>query len=202
MRLGALILTGGASSRMASDKAQLPWLGIRAVDRVAALARAAGAEVVLTVGPTDYGLPTIADEPAGGGPAAGVMAGCARLATEGCDRALVLAVDAPTARPEDLAPLLAEAGTGAAYVRLHFPMVVSLAALPAETGANWAMARLADAAGVRRLPCPPDIWPRLRGANTPDERDALLRDLVRFEDAQAPGDHAAGGSPIAPNATV
>ena len=38
--LGAMILTGGASSRMGVDKATQLWEGIAAVERVAALARA------------------------------------------------------------------------------------------------------------------------------------------------------------------
>ena len=37
MSLGALILTGGASSRMGEDKALLEWGGVRAVDRLVAL---------------------------------------------------------------------------------------------------------------------------------------------------------------------
>ena len=36
VKLGAIILTGGASSRMGADKAEALWLGVRAVDRVAA----------------------------------------------------------------------------------------------------------------------------------------------------------------------
>src|SRR4051794_11241884 len=55
MELGALILTGGASSRMGVDKAAAAWSGVRAVDRVVALAKALGAQPVLTAGAVDYG---------------------------------------------------------------------------------------------------------------------------------------------------
>jgi molybdopterin-guanine dinucleotide biosynthesis protein A len=171
-----MILTGGASSRMGADKAALDWGGLRAVDRAAALARAAGAEVVLTVGARSYGLPLVAEAPAGAGPAVAVAAGCAALAAQGCDRVLVLAVDAPTIRPEDLAPLLAAGPRGAAYEGLHLPLVIDPAAVP-DAPTDTALGRLLDRAGVARLPCPPDATLRLRGANTPAEREALLLDL-------------------------
>ena len=61
LKLGVAILTGGASSRMGEDKAAADWLGVRAVDRVAALARALGAVAVVTVGRADHGLPFAAD---------------------------------------------------------------------------------------------------------------------------------------------
>ncbi|RAK51360.1 molybdenum cofactor guanylyltransferase [Phenylobacterium deserti] len=175
MRLGAMILTGGASSRMGADKAALIWDGLRAVDRVAELARAAGADSVMTVGAVDYGLPFVADEPAFGGPVGGVLAGCQALAAQACRRILVLAVDAPTIQPRDLTPLLAVEAPGAAYEGLHFPLVLDLTALPRDAAADWPMARLAERAGVRRLPCDDADRLRLRGANTPEEREVLLR---------------------------
>ena len=65
-RLGALVLTGGRSSRMGLDKAAQDWGGVRAVDRVFALASATGAEPVLTVGAYDHGLPFAPDPTAYG----------------------------------------------------------------------------------------------------------------------------------------
>src|SRR5689334_8924323 len=99
--LGAVILTGGAGLRMGADKAELEWGGRRAVDRLADLARSLGAAAIVTAGPRDYGLPVAAEDPPGGGPAAGVVAGARAL---GLTRVLVLAVDAPTLTAEDLAP--------------------------------------------------------------------------------------------------
>ena len=43
MSLGAVILTGGSSRRMGADKAAELWFGVRAVDRVAEVARDCGA---------------------------------------------------------------------------------------------------------------------------------------------------------------
>jgi molybdopterin-guanine dinucleotide biosynthesis protein A len=163
---------------MGSDKAVVSWDGERAVDRVAALARAVGAETVFSAGAGDYGLPSAPEVEAGGGPVAGVMAGAMRLASLGVDRMLVLAVDAPTIQADDLAPLLGAPSPGAAYAHLHLPLVVDLTALPAEAGAGWSMARLIEAAGLTLIPPPETAAARLRGANTPAEREALLAELA------------------------
>ncbi len=169
--LGAVILCGGGSTRMGSDKALLDWGGVRAVDRVAELARAVGATVVLTAG-RDYGLDWVPDPQEGAGPVGGVLAGATALAARGCARALVLAVDAPTLRPEDLAPLLA-AQTGATFDVSPVPMVLPLDALPEGAQAGWPLRRLVERAGLAVLECPEGAWARLLGANTPEERDRL-----------------------------
>ncbi|HEY0647184.1 molybdenum cofactor guanylyltransferase [Phenylobacterium sp.] len=181
--LGVVILTGGAGVRMGADKAELLWNGRRAVDRLADLAASLGATAVVTAGLRDYGLP-VAPE-AGGGPVAGIVAGVRALGA--CPRVLVLAVDAPTLTPDDLAPLLASPGPGAAYEGLHLPLVAEAAAVPADAGAGWPMARLVERAGLARLPVPPDAEARLRGANTPQEREDLLRRLVTPDSAQEGG---------------
>jgi molybdenum cofactor guanylyltransferase len=187
MRLGAMILTGGASERMGEDKAVLLWGGVRAVDRVAEVARALGADPVITAGAEDYGLPHARDAQLRGGPVGGVLAGAAALRAAGCDQAVVLAVDAPTLQPADLAPLFAQGRGGAAFEGLHLPMLIDLMALPADAGVDWPLARLVERAGLTRLPCPADAVTRLRGANTPAEREALLEALAEAESAQKGG---------------
>ena len=176
---GAIILTGGASRRMGADKALLDWDGRRAVDRVAALATAAGAVRVLTAG-RDCGLEHVEDPEPGAGPVGGVLAGARALSAHGLSRVLVLAVDAPTATVEDLAPLLAAAEPGAFYEGLPVPMVVTLAALPAEAEAGWPLRRLVEAAGLAGLACDEVVRSRLRGANTPEEVLALSLPLVGY----------------------
>ena len=165
--LGAIILCGGGSRRMGRDKALLAWGGVRAVDRVAALARTVGAEALVTAG-ADLGLPWVPDDEAGAGPVGGVLAGARAL---GARRLLVLAVDAPTVTAEDLAPLLAAGGY---YDGLPVPMVVEASAIPADAQAGWPLRRLVERAGLVALPVPEGALTRLRGANTPEEREALL----------------------------
>ena len=186
MALGVIILAGGGSSRMGSDKAVLDWNGRRAVDRLADLSRDLGAALAVTSGAGSYGLPVAAEDPPGGGPVAGLLAAAAMLRPI-CDRALVLAVDAPTVTPPDLAPLLAAPSPGACFEGLMLPLAVELSALPAEDGAGWAMRRLVDIAGLKRLPCPAGAQARLRGANSPAEHAALLEALIAAEGAQKRG---------------
>jgi molybdopterin-guanine dinucleotide biosynthesis protein A len=180
-RAGVLILTGGTSSRMGANKAELDWCGRGALDRLAALAAKLGLDELVVVGPGAYGLPSVVESPPGGGPVAGMLTGLAELAARGCRRALVLAVDAPTLAPSDIAPLLASNGPGAAYEGLHLPLVVDLSAAPLHAEAGWPVSRFIAAAGLARLDCPPGSAQRLRGANTPAERDALLAMLADVE---------------------
>jgi molybdopterin-guanine dinucleotide biosynthesis protein A len=175
--LGAVILTGGASRRMGADKATELWLGVRAVDRIAQTGRSCGAAHVVTAGGADYGLPHSPDATPFGGPVGGVMAGAAALRKAGCDRGLILAVDAPTLSPDDLADLLAQPWPGGVFEGLHLPMVIDLDALPPDAQADWPLARLAERAGLARLACREDRRAHVRGANTPQEREALLLSL-------------------------
>ncbi|HEY5288927.1 MAG TPA: NTP transferase domain-containing protein [Caulobacteraceae bacterium] len=175
MSLGAIILVGGASSRMGADKANLDWGGRRSVDIVAEIARASGASFILTAG-GDLGLPYVDDPSPRAGPVAGIVAGAARLTAEGLGRALVLAVDAPTVGLLDIAPLLAAPPPGAAYAGYPLPAVFAISALPADAEARWPLRRLTERMGLAKPRPSPEITARLRGANTPEERAAMLRD--------------------------
>jgi molybdopterin-guanine dinucleotide biosynthesis protein A len=147
------------------------------VDRVAELAAMAGAQAIVTVGSVDYGLPFVADDPPLGGPVGGVLFGAKALLAKGCARALVLAVDAPTLHPPDIAPLLGHPPPGAFYEGFPLPLVTDIAALPADALADWPLRRLIERAGLAMLECPEPARNRVRGANTPAERVALLQEL-------------------------
>ena len=172
---GVVILAGGASRRMGADKASLDWDGVRAVDRLAALAAALGLPSLIVAG-ADLGLSFVPDPSPQAGPVAGVIAAVARLHEEGCDRALILAVDAPTLLPPDLSPLLDAPNPGAAYGDLPLPMVIAVAAIPAGIAGNAPLRQLVEGAGLMRLACPDEARARLRGANTPAEKATLLGD--------------------------
>lgn len=170
--LGAIILTGGASRRMGADKATQLWDGLRAIDRVADLARALGASVVVSAGDGEFGLPRAPDPAPRSGPVAGVLAGIALVRGQ-VGRVLILAVDAPTILPQDLAPLLAAGGAGAAFEDQPLPMVLDLAAVPQGAQADWPLRRFVERAGLIQVALDQAVLLRVRGANTPQERDRL-----------------------------
>ena len=174
-RLGAIILTGGASRRMGSDKASQMWGGRRAVDRVAELAQALGASQIVTAGPTPFGFPFAPDPELFSGPVAGVLAGVSLLG-QAVDHVLVLAVDAPTIRPADLAELINSDGAGASFEGYPLPMVFAIDALPADAKNGWPLRRFVERAGLRRIPAAPCVIARLRGANTREERERLMQE--------------------------
>ena len=173
--IGAIILAGGTSSRMGVDKAAQVWGDRRAVDHVAALARAAGAAQIVTAGDRDYGLPFVPDPSPLSGPVAGIVA-AAKTMTPSIDRVLVLAVDAPSIRLADLSPLFEIGGNGAAFDGLPLPMVLGLSAIPAEAENDWPLRRLVERAGLARIAPADDVKNRLRGANTLEEFERLARD--------------------------
>ncbi len=173
MTLIALILSGGRSARMGRDKALVDWAGRSAIERVVELGKAAGAGSVLSVG-RDYGFEFVADPTPEAGPVGGLLAGLAEARGRGAARALVLAVDAPTLKVEDLAPLLAAPAPGATFEGLPVPMVLALDAAPPEAADGWPLRRFVERAGLAILPAPPEALMRLRGANTPQEMADLL----------------------------
>jgi molybdenum cofactor guanylyltransferase len=113
--VAGLLLTGGASRRMGTDKALLEVDGLRLVDRAAALL-AAVTDPVVEVGPGWSDLPAVREDPPGSGPLAAVSAGAAALRRAGHDGpVVVLAVDMPRVSVE-LLRLLAERGGPATAV--------------------------------------------------------------------------------------
>ena len=171
-KIGGVILAGGASSRMGEDKALIDWNGRRAIDRLADLLARVGVMPFLVSG-GDYGLPFAPDPYPQAGPVAGLKAALPALAAAGCDGALVLAVDTPTVRAADLAPLLAAPAPGATYEGLPLPMLAPADA-PLDLPDDARLRTFIAGAGLAALPYPPGARTRLLGANTPNERAALL----------------------------
>lgn len=96
LRLGAVILTGGTATRLGgADKASVEVDGVTLLER--ALHATMAALDVVVVGdqvPTSRPATFTREEPAYGGPAAGLLAGLDRL-RPGLDLVCVLAVDMP-----------------------------------------------------------------------------------------------------------
>lgn len=111
----AIILAGGRGERLGGvSKSDIVVGDISLLDR--ALAAVAGArEVVIVGGPRREGVRWTLEDPPGGGPAAGVLAGLAALADgrEASPWTLVLAVDSPGAADAIPGLLAARAADGA-----------------------------------------------------------------------------------------
>lgn len=115
--VAGLLLTGGASRRMGSDKALLEVDGQRFVDRTAA-ALCAVADPVLEVGPGRSALPAVREDPPGSGPLAAVVTGAAALRGAGhAGPVIVLAVDMPSVTVGLLRLLAARPGPTTAVPR-------------------------------------------------------------------------------------
>jgi molybdopterin-guanine dinucleotide biosynthesis protein A len=115
--IAGLLLTGGASRRMGTDKALLEVDGQRLVDRAASVLQAV-ADPVIEVGPGWSGLPAVREDPPGSGPLAALGAGAAALRAAGHDGpVLVLAVDMPRVGVDLLRFMAGRAGTATAVPR-------------------------------------------------------------------------------------
>lgn len=105
--VGGILLTGGLSQRMGSDKALLEVDGLPNAVRLAGVLRQVAAPVV-EVGPGRSGLLAVTEEPAGSGPLVALSAGAALLERLGhAGPALVLACDLPFVDAEALEVLVA-----------------------------------------------------------------------------------------------
>lgn len=111
----AVVLAGGASRRMGTDKALLDWQGLALVDHVARRVRPACAHALLaSADGRRLGRPgEIADAVAGAGPLGGLLAGLEAAITP---LVAVVAVDMPHASAEVLRLLAAVIGDADAAV--------------------------------------------------------------------------------------
>jgi len=133
-KLAAVVLAGGASSRMGTDKAFLKWEGTPLLQRQIALARDAGAQAVWISGrhEVDYsafGCDVVNDSLEGAGPLAGLVAAL-RKAHESHAWLMALAVDLPRMNSNYLSMLAIEAiNTGAGVLPQRGPYFEPLAAI-------------------------------------------------------------------------
>ena len=118
-RLGAVVLTGGSGSRMGGvDKASIELDDVTLLER--ALSATVTAVEVVVVGeqvPTSRPVTWTREDPRGGGPAAGLLAGLDRFLRPP-DLVAVLAVDMPRVGPGTFARLLTaleDTAPGTAY---------------------------------------------------------------------------------------
>jgi molybdopterin-guanine dinucleotide biosynthesis protein A len=152
-RVGAIVLTGGTAARMGgADKGSIEVDGVTLLER--ALAATMAAVEVVVVGepvPTTRPVTFTREDPRGGGPAAGLLAG-ADAFYRPCDALQVLAVDMPRTTP----------GT--------FARLADALAAPSYDGPPPDGALLVDGAGRRQPLCAVYRWTSLQRAR-PEQRE-------------------------------
>ncbi len=137
-----LLLTGGASTRLGVDKAELRRDGERLADRTARLL-ASVCTVAVEVGPGVSALPAVREDPPGSGPLAALVAGADALAAWGVEApVLVLGVDLPFVERPLLEWLAARPGSGTVVPRVG--------GSPQPLCARYGWGDLAVAARLRR----------------------------------------------------
>lgn len=182
--LAGLVLAGGRSRRMATDKAALPYAGMTQLERVHGLLTAVVDEVFVSVQPDQADDPTrrpyrqIVDRAQDCGPAAGIVAAQSAYP----DRAfLVVAVDLPFLTEATLRHLIRERDPG----RAATVFTSARDGLPEPLCAIWepSTATALAAALERGERCPRKF---LRGA---DRRDVALIDPNALDNINTPEEY-------------
>lgn len=114
--LGAVVLTGGSAARLqGADKASIELGGVTLLEHV--LAALCGVHEVVVVGDevaTGRAVTFLREEPAGGGPAAGLLAGLSGFPRPP-DLVVVLAVDMPLVTGDTVGRLVGAAGNASEH---------------------------------------------------------------------------------------
>ena len=173
-RVPALLLTGGASRRMGTDKATIEWRG----ETLAARAARVLAEVcdpVIEVGSGVSEMRAVREAPSGAGPLAALVAGVDALRTVG--PVVVLACDMPFVEPA-LVQLLAEwPGAGTVIPRCRDRLQYGCARYGRAAIIAARLARLRGRSALRIASIDgyevvaPQLWHTVAPANALDDID-------------------------------
>lgn len=171
-----VVLAGGRSSRMGTDKAGLRWRGRPLLEHMRELLRQAGATRVLTSGPY-AGADGLPDHEAGMGPLGGLLT-LAQTQPDGSY--LLVPVDMPLLTASLLKPLAAAMGEGTAGViwtgyplplclRLDGPARLAILDIARQPPQARSLRALHEALGGVELVLAEGAARRLINCNTPEE---------------------------------
>lgn len=162
--LAGLVLAGGQSRRMSTDKAALQLDGVSFLDRARRLLAKAGAQWIRVAGRPGEpdGFPDTDDD---AGPARALIGALAHL-PDGADRLIVVPVDMPLLKAEDLSPLIA-ADAPAAWAGHPFPLFLRRLDLAGMGEPPASMRGLLDTLGAERPRPGAEREVRFLNVNTP-----------------------------------
>ena len=172
--LAGIVLAGGQSSRMGENKADLVWRGQTLVAHAQASLRAAGCDPVLISGRPD--LPNgFADSRKAAGPAHALLDSLDQVPNT-VDGLLVVPVDMPLLRTEDLAPLTRHKPDRPCAWQTHpLPLYLPAAKVEISRDEVWSIRKLITDLGVNWLELDEKRLARLRNINTPEQFAALSK---------------------------
>jgi molybdopterin-guanine dinucleotide biosynthesis protein A len=174
----AVVLAGGRSTRFGGDKLAATVDGVPLLDRV--LASVASAQRRIVVGeprPVAAAVEWARENPPGGGPAAGVVAGLERVRAE---RVVLLAGDLPYVGPATVRRLLEAGGDGALLVDaagrrqlLCSTVRTALLRAHAATRADWTGASVRELLADLALSELPAAGDEALDVDTPEDLEGL-----------------------------
>lgn len=183
--LAAVILVGGQSSRMGTNKAMLPLGGKRLVDVVAEKVRAAGVSRLYVSGMLE-GYTSIPDFVSAQGPMGGITT-CALRLSANHKRLLFLPVDMPYLSVELVQTLMHTHETAACHFSGHpLPCILSLnsqtllpihaASKTLASGQDLSVKTFLDGVGASAIPVPAHLEKALTNTNTPAEWQEVIHE--------------------------
>lgn len=175
--IAAVILAGGKSSRMGSDKALLTISGKRLLDVVAGVIRQSGITSVFVSGAYG-GYDCISDETPHKGPVGGICSAIQRLAGK-YDSLLFIPVDMPCISKDLITGLAEQTGEACCYGGNPLPCKLTLDHKTQDTvsrisqqimaGEKVSVKQLLQQTGVTLLPVSGTLLPAITNTNTPEE---------------------------------
>lgn len=190
MSIVAIILCGGRSSRMGTDKAHLPINGKRLVDHVADQINKAGIKDIVVSGEV-RGLRCVADDAPNGGPMVGFLSTIKEVYNE-FDTFLVLPVDLPLLSKEAIKDLISQciAKDAVFFENSPLPFIVRKSRLTkfdilsssfAQCAPNLSVKKFLKLLDAQPLSLNDQLASGLTNTNTPEEWD---RAKLKFDGAK------------------
>jgi molybdenum cofactor guanylyltransferase len=162
-RIAGVVLAGGQSRRMGTDKAGIDYLGETFLERAQSLLREVGCDPVLISGRPGL-AGGIEDSHPGAGPAQAIFDAMTNLPDD-CSGALFIPVDMPLLTPDDIMPLLS-AQQASAWIDHPLPVFLpATTPLPPREDVR-SVKYLLSCLDMHWLELPPDRQGHFRNFNT------------------------------------